>query len=330
MKLVNLITLENPGKFSALDQESADKYNTIELTTKPIIRTHIKSEFEQALLDDTGYSDENIPAEEIKIVKTLGDIVFTTVVKPTTKRPGYKEVFTELVKFLEFTQAAYYKGDTPKGVLTIKEEPYIILDTVIEQLSSNKDIAIAGKAGFSTSISYTSQKEIEAPNTLGFSTTNNYKLLTGNNAMDYVLADKLNKIADEFSSEFEAAIEDLSQWNQDNIPKETQKEFRQIGNFVYILVSKPTKSVGYGAIISNLIKPFKQRITKSTGELIRIKEQFESNELDSVTIENYQPKIRDGNIYVSLNRLANRIHSLKAVNTEDTIEQKIRTPIYLK
>ncbi|MEM4259996.1 MAG: hypothetical protein QXG00_02065 [Candidatus Woesearchaeota archaeon] len=331
MKLVNLIKLENPGKFTRLDPESADKYNEIELTTKPIIRTFIKSEFEESLINDTGFCDDKIPEEEIKTFKTLGEITFTIKIKPTTKRPEYKEVFEDLINFLSFNIRDYDKGILKKGIITIENEPYILIDTVIEQISSQKDIISSGRLGLSKSITYITSREIIAPTSFVFNTENNYKILTGNNALDYVLTDKLYEAASAFSSEFEESIKILSCWSKENKPSETQIELRQIGNFIYPLVSKPTRVIGYGAIINSLIKSYEKKITKKTGELIRVREQFQKNELDGEVINIYNPKIKNEKVYISIDKLIERVHKLKEINTEDTLEQKIKKPpIYIK
>jgi hypothetical protein len=329
MNLVELITIENPGLFSGLNEDNARKYNKVELTTKPVLKNYVKTPFENALKEETVYGDHNIPSEEVTRTKKLGDMHFTITVKPTTKRPEYKEVVMQLTEFLDFLSEQYAKGISRQSIRTIDDVPYIGLNDVLDKLTGMKEDALEGKQGVSFRIAYVELQPLSLPTKFAYRPGQNYGELTPNNAIDYVVADYFHAAADLFGKQFEQSIKDLSQYNKLNIPSSVQSELRQIGDFIYPLDSKPTSAMSYGKIINALAKPFDKKITKTTGDLIKIRELAASGELDTDLKATYNPKMRDGEIYISLVGLQDRIDGLIAENTEHTIEQSVKKPYYV-
>ena len=124
MKNAVPITMESLPEYSGLDNGSADGYYQAG-QRRALLSSEITDPFETSLKEFTGYSDGEIPDDEMEVSCGMGALSFVMTVTPTKKRPGYKEVFDDVDSYLRTRLAEYKASERPVGILTIENEPYI-------------------------------------------------------------------------------------------------------------------------------------------------------------------------------------------------------------
>jgi hypothetical protein len=325
MQKPQFLVLENPGTFESLDEATAEKFEAVERKTLPLLEKIING-FESANKERVGYTNNYRPKEkEVVDEYRYGDIKVFVKTKLTTLRTDYKTVVEEVEKFLKFVAIDYLEARARKGVLTIDGEAYVGLSDVIDKVQELKDTALEGKEGINQSV------RCEAPeNVLGegldkvvFKLGKDYSELTQENAVDYARASILSQaIIEQFYSPFTKTLKQRTGYDNENPPSASVQEFVRAGNYLFPVQVTPKETPKYGKVIEALIQPFNKRVTKNTGELIKLKEGFTDE-----TLARYAPKTREGQLFIRLETLQERMSEIKADCTETSCAYKIERSI---
>ncbi len=313
---MNVINVEKPQPFTGLNKESVDSYFRALQGGMAFLKNEVIKPFEAALKENTGFDNENRPAQETVTEKDLDGIVFTVTTKPTNKRPGYAEVFESLQRDLQVIEDEYAKGERKKGVLTIEDKAYLSVDFLVDKINGLQN-EVKG-AIVEQKISY--DNDVEIPAKIAVPIKNYGKLEAGNGRV-YVMAKMLVKeIEDETVKPFEAAVKESTGYNKDNMPAETDPSYMQIDECLVKVMSVPKSTTSYGQILNALVKgkSAKGNVTKTTGDLIKIQEGAE----DANTAA-YEVKTRDGQKYISMEGLKRRISEIESENTSPSLTQTI-------
>lgn len=320
MDIPTNLVLENPGSFGQLNDQAAETFERVERKTLPLLEKII-SPFEAMNKERTGYSNDNRPEEEVVDQHEYGKVNLFVKTTPTTLKTNYKAVIEETENFLKFVAKDYSEGRSRKGLLTINQEPYIALSNVIETIQALKNTALEGKEGISQKMWAEAPEELahQGLEKVVFKIGQDYSQPTPENAADYVRADALKKhIMANFYNPFLEEIKMQTGFSKDNLPQGTTDDFVRVGNYLFPVQIIPKESVKYAKIIDALIKPLNIRITPTTGELIKLREGIMTEALEA-----YAPKSREGEVYVRLERVMERIRDIKAGLTEQNCAFKI-------
>lgn len=307
------ITIQALPEYRGLDGESADNYYRAG-QRRALLSSEIVNPFETALKDSTGYSNGDIPDKEKEVPCDVGDFRFLMKVTPTTKRPGYKEVFDEVNDYLASKKAQYDAGERPAGVYTLDGEPYISAQEVLDVITDGKDrimskgakIEITDAPGIPSGIS-----SMVLPLGMGMSE------LTEGNTTRYLEACALSERYGEFMSAFEEELLGLTGYDNDNPPGTTEHMFQQLGHHIFHVKSIPYESIGYGKVVAGLDKEPGKRKPENGGDLVLAAQGIEVPRMEA-----YRPKTRDGDRLIRLNILLERIESLVEENTQTKVRQK--------
>jgi hypothetical protein len=319
MQIPTFLVLENPGEFQTLDDIAAEKFEIADRNTLPLL-DKIISPFEAMLKEKKGYSNTNRPEKETTDEYRFGKINIFMTTMPTTLRTDYKTVVEEAENFFNFIGQDYLKGRLRKGVLTLDGEAYINLEEVIDKIQDLKNTALEGKEGIRQSFRYEAPDSLanEGLNGVVFTLAKDYSQATEENAANYVRARKLeHAISTKFYNPFIEELYQRTGYDCKHLPEKTVQEFVRVGNYLFPIQVIPKENPKYGKIINALIRPFEKKISKSTGELIKLKE----GQTD-IILARYAPKIRDGQLFIRLITLQERMTEIKAHNTETICNYK--------
>jgi len=299
-----------PG-YTGLDGGNADNYYRAG-QRDAFLASEVVRPFDAALKDGTGYSDENIPDKEIEVASDIGDLSFAVQVTPTTKRPGYKDVFDELDGYLRARLADYKAGNRPVGVLTIDDEPYISANEVLDRLGKARKKVIA--RGVSMKVS--NPELPAAPQSVVVPLGMDMAELNEGNARRYLEALALSERYAEIIKGFEGDLLGMTGFGKDNPPGQTEHMYTQMGVHVFHIATVPYQSISYGKVIDGLDnEPGKK--PETGGDLVLVAAGIEIPRLRA-----YDARKRDGDALVSLKGLVRRMEKLVEENTEAKVRQK--------
>ena len=109
------------------------------------------------------------------------------------------------------------------------------------------------------------------------------------------------------------------------MPFQTVTEYVRIGNHVFPIQVVPSTSASYVSALNTLIKETPSgKITKTTGELIRLREG-RGDGLEKI----YDMKKEKGSLYISLEALKTRIQQLREENIKPKLTYNIAHAIRL-
>lgn len=326
MKKPEFLVLKNPGKFEKFDAKTAMNYEKVERKILPLLEKIIQA-FENTNKEKTGYKNSIRPNEEIIHKYSYGDVSVSVKTKPTTLKTNYKTVFEETEGFLQFILNDYLAERQRKGVITIENQIYVSLDDVISKIQELKTKALEGKQGISQEVELEASEEIiqEGLEKVIYTLGKDYSIVTQENAIDYARAKSLKKeITENFYKKFITELKKRTGCSDGCFIMETKQEFVRAGDYLFPVQIIPKESIRYAKIIDDLIKPYKKKITPNTGELIRLKEdQMDEN------LEAYAPRIRNGETYIRLEALMQKLSYLRKKHSKRGCSYKIERSIKL-
>ena len=312
MKKPELLVLQNPGQFYGLDDMTAELFEEVDRKTLPLLDKIIEP-FEDMNKEKTRLNKRRMP-KEVKINEyAYGDVVVSVKTTPTKARPNYKLVLEEMENLLWFIKNDYSEGRLRKGVLTIDGGAYISLSEVVGQIEGLKAQALEGKEGVKQEVSFSAPERLiaEGIEKVVYRLGNDYAKPTAENATDFVRATALKAaIQGGFYKRFLEALNQSTGYSDTNVPETTAQEFVRVGNYLFPIQVIPKDSPKYGKIIDEFIKPYNKKITKSTGELIRLQEGVLDEDLGG-----YAPRIRDGEKFILLDALIERFEDVRRDHT---------------
>ena len=279
--------------------------------------------FRDALYKGTGHTDEKRPEEPVTVTYLEGTPHPIKVhVTPTEKRPPTKEVYQDLMFFLDEIERQYKSGIKRPGVLTIDDKSYIQLDLVSSRIAAKKK-EVTG-VGIS--------REIELPeisdNLLGSVERDVIICLDGRygrvdhaNLLDYTrAARKSDYFKKSVADPFERALKERTGWSKQNVPAESTENFDEVGNHIFRLLTIPSNTIEYNSVIETLVgeKTPSGKIGKSTGDFVRILDGIE----DERTAK-YETCVRKDKKLVSIQSLRARIAEVVKQQSDRPIRQPI-------
>lgn len=313
MSKVAPVTIEALPGYSGFDGPNADNYFRAG-QRRVMLYAEVISPFTESLKDYTGFDDNNRPDSETKMTCNIDDMDFVMKATPTTKRPGYKEVFQELDSHLRTRLAQYKSDERPVGVITIEGEPYISANDVLKMIKKTKR-RVTSK-GVKIAIDEQPDFPDEAGSVVIPFGSDMYELSAGN-ARRYLDA---NTLANEYASliqAFEAELLGLTGYNNGNVPDETEHMYQQVGRHIFHVRSIPVESTKYERVISGLDAEPGQRKVENDGDLTLV-----VNDVDLPRLSIYKARKRDGDHLVRLNGLIRRMNRLVRDNTTMKVKQK--------
>lgn len=276
--------------------------------------------FKPTIFSRTGYSDENRPAGEVEDVVRVqySDLEFLVKTKSTTKKPGYKQVNVEFGDYLRFLLERYQQGVQQKGVLTVNDEPYVLVDNLIGKLERDLENILEGKEGISQSLTCPPQPSVDR---LTIELARDYSKFIVENAMAFIAASQLLEHGSENYKVFKDLLEDSSLEVLGGKPATPVVVTYPFEHAVFRHHLDPRITVKYAEIINTaLLKDPTERITRRSRigdlKLARlVKDEVlaqtlrEKDLLDPEFILDYHPIIRDGQVYVRLEGVISRLEA---------------------
>jgi hypothetical protein len=310
------VTIEALELYAELDEKGAENYFRAR-QRKGFLEREFTSKFDANVKAFQGYTDERVPTSEITSPVPVGDFVFHVKATPSTKRPGYEEVFTYLRETLEEVLRNYHDGIRASGVLTIDGQPYIAMDTVKEKIQRKRDDVTQN--GVKLEIVHVDIPDVlseEDVSSLSVPIGNGFIDLKPGNAANYIRAKRLIELYTQIAKEFEDNLVDLTGYSNANPPEDTQHLWQTFGSHIFHVPTIPYPSPSYGQMVNRLVKKT-QRNTKTTGDLVLIEREIEKPEL-----EVYAARTRNGQKYISIQGALARMGGIQETYTGIKVRQK--------
>lgn len=324
MQKPELLVLENPGEFESIDALAADTFEELERKTLPLLDKIIKP-FIDMNKQRTGYTNSCRPDTEAIESYAYGNVKISVKTIPTTLKTNYKSVVGETEDFLKFITRDYETGRIRRGVLTMNNQAYLSLNDAINKIKQLKESALEGKKGVNQEVRVKVPKSIEKEGLekVIFKLGKDYSAPTDENAADFARATILKRsIQEEFYKPFIEKLKEMTGYNTKNLPEETVQEYIRAGDYLFPIQIIPKESIKYAKIIDSLIKPYNKKITRTTGELIKLQEGLMDKEL-----ARYDPRKREGETFVRLKTLRERMEELRTEYTSKGCTYKIERSI---
>jgi len=306
------ITVAELPVYTGLDGANADNYYRAG-ERRAFLSAEVMHPFRDALRDETGYSDENIPEKAVEKPINVGSFTFVAQVTPTTKRPGYKDVFDELKGYLKAMLAEYKTGHRPQGILTLDDEPYISAVDVLKRLGKAKrKVTSTG-----ISIELTDPDMPDAPSSIVVPLGADLGKLSEGNAQRYLASKSMSERYKAVMDEFEDGLLGLTGFSDEHMPAATEDFYAQMGSHIFHVASVPYASTSYGKVVSCLDKEPGKRNPETGGDLV-----LATMGIDAPRLRVYDTKRRDEDCLVKLKALLNRMDRLVEENTETKLRQR--------
>tara|TARA_Y100000310_G_scaffold162368_1_gene162351 strand:+ start:432 stop:1388 length:957 start_codon:yes stop_codon:yes gene_type:complete len=296
----NTIEVKLPEPFNGLDEESANSYFKAKNNSK-LLKDLVITPFQELLKSNTGYSKENLPQKtEIDVVE-LGDYVFNVISERKAKRPQLKTIYNNVIEH-------DFESSTINGI------PYVKVSDVLKKIQSSLDTI------FLEEIKQTIKHEKSNDNPKLFVPLYQEMLLNESSANLYVHSDSLIKKMAEIIKPFEGTLNAQTDYNKDNIPDEMKKRLVPVGNsHLFELSIIPEQTIKYAGIFNALTKETK-KLTKSTGELIRLRDGFDLEERLSGLYKPVSSNLNmEKEVKISIPGLIKRLGELKKEYTNPSL-----------
>ena len=318
--MINKIDIEVPDPFSGLDEKSANSYFQA-INRSKLLKDFVIAPFQEALKANTGYNKDNLPQKtEIDVVE-LGDYIFNVTSEKKAKRPQLKTLYNNLTDHIEFLQEQHNEGpfdslfeEDPFGKqrITISGIPYVAVNSILHKIQGLRDTLFLEELKQTIKHEGTINQDYKLVVPL-----NQEMLLNESSANLYGHSCRLIKeMGTDVIKPFEDMLKEQTGYNKDNIPDEMKKSLVQAGPHLFELTVIPEHTVKYAGIFNALTKETK-KLTKSTGELIRLREGFN---LEEKLSELYKPTLSKlDEVKISIPGLATRLGELKEEHTNPTL-----------
>ncbi|MBI4020570.1 MAG: hypothetical protein HY367_04515 [Candidatus Aenigmarchaeota archaeon] len=304
--------VELPERYAALDDRGVSNYYWAG-HGRYFLGKAVINPFEEALKEETGYSDSKIPRGKKEDIIPVGDIEFHVTTTPTKKRPPLEAVYNHLDSFLDRVSADYAEGRAREGVRTLDSEPYISAMQVLNEIAGKRDEVISEGVRQSIEKALPAYLRDEELKSVLVSVGSNYGRLTPDSAKTYVRSERAVELYSGIIGDFECNLRGLTGYAKGNTPEDTEEMWEQVGSHLFLMQTIPYDSTSYGKIVDALAKEGK----KESGDLVRISR----NQWDG--LDAYRPKTREGEAFISLEGLKGRLGELKGKHTERAIRQPI-------
>jgi hypothetical protein len=301
-----------------------------ERTTLPLLEK-IMGAFEDEMKEKTGYTDYKRPTEPLINEYSYGSVTISVKTVPLKKRPAWKKVLEQTEFWLKFIRKDYSDEIKRKGVITIDSKPYLSLDMTIAQIQDSVRENQEGKEGINQEVNFNVPPHTipEGLERITYEEDQDYAATTEENALNYARAVIFDKnLRESFYKPFREMLKKRTGYDRDNMPLKTTVTYVRLGNFLFPVQVIPGSLMEYEPIMSSLIKETPSgKITKTTGELIRLREG-RGESIDELKTR-YDLKKDNSLLYISLDALENRMADLKIENTKSKLTYNISPAIRL-
>src|SRR3989344_5593265 len=348
--MVEIITefgIRLPERLEGVSEASFFRYINWEEDKKELNKRIIKK-FEEGLFGKLGYSDYDRPDTKKEEEIQIGNIRFNLVTVPTTKRPAYKEVVEEFDRYLNFLNEDKQQKITRKGVRTINQSSYIILEDLENKIDKSLKEIREGREGISQSVSNieADEKVLKlTPENISIVFNWNYKALTDHNSRVYIFTKNMIKEGNNRVGKFDKLLleDSLKMLECEGIPKELVVLSYPYENVTLTHHIQPISTPKYKDIIDSLIKPAPEDIKRinvrsKIGDFAKLRMINTSMEeilrgkglIDDTFLEEYKPAMQENGLYVKLQGVINRLNSYKNSCVTPSIKQNILTRVKIK
>ncbi|MBI2670676.1 hypothetical protein HYX18_01710 [Candidatus Woesearchaeota archaeon] len=336
-QLLTQLEIELPPELNTLTERNLLRFLSWGDESKQIER-RICEEFKTGVFSTLPYSDTNRPPERKKdSIKISEDLEFIVTTTPQKKISSYKEVGVEFDNYLKFLLDQYQKQISREGIITIENEPYILVDEIMKKINEDLQNFLIGKEGILQSLGIIKPEDLtkEIPRLIVIVLGRNYSAVTEYNSRTYVDAQKVLIEGERRVSLFERLLyEDACKVIGTDKPKETVEVLFPFENITILYQMISTSRTSYGDIINAFIKE-KPEVLKTNsvfGDLVKAqiyKNEEEKNKLQQKGLLDeefeiyYKPRIRSGDIYIRLNGVIRRLEVYKKKYTIPSFEKNI-------
>lgn len=306
-----ILAFEMPPKFGGLNEESGRHYFQAKLQTLPFLKKEVIDPIEKAVKKKTGWNDGNIPDKEQEQEVKVDSAVFQITTKPTTKRPGYKEVYEHTLQFIDILKQQYQEGVQRKGVVARDDKLFVGVTYLLDAINRYKDQVLTRGVEQKLTI------ELKTPEAKIAIPILNYDQLPHQAGEMYQHAKPFHAEADARAVKaLEATLKESTGFSKDKVPQEPQHTWKQLGDYLFHLISSPTENIKYGKLVNSLIKVTKKP-AKSTGELVILQNGW------GLAEGLYDIYTHAGQTFVGIAPLENRIGELMKQNTTPDVRHTL-------
>lgn len=345
--MVEIITqfgIKLPQRLEGVSEASFFRYINWEEDKKELDKRIIKK-FEEGLFGKLGYSDYDRPNEKKEDEIQIGNITFNVTTIPTTKRPSYKEVVEEFERYLNFLNEDKQQKITRKGVRTINQTSYIILDDLENKINKSLEEIREGREGITQSVSDikgNSETLKLTPETIFIVFNWNYNALTEHNSRIYVCAKNIIKEGNDRVGKFDRLLleDSLKMLGCEGNPKELVVLSYPYENVTLTHHIQPISTPKYKDVIEGLIKPASERIDKRSriGDFAKLRMFYSGGEeilrgkglIDDNILEEYKPEMKENGLYIKIQGAVNRLNHYRNLCVTPSIKQNILTRVRIR
>ena len=320
MKATMPVTVEVPQHYVQLDEQGARNYYMAR-QRKAFLEREVIKPFEAALREHTGYSDENIPREATEVGLDLGEIRFSMKCTPTTKRPSYEMVLSDLRNYLEnarepFSLAAAWSIWKPKG----KNGLYIPLHAAESRVESKQNEVESRGVKIEIVTETAPESVLGDAQALPVPLNGASGKLTAGNARVYLGAQELLDLYKSIVSDFENALIGLTGYSNSNVPEETANHWESLGEHLFRIPTIPYASTCYAKVMGDLIKESEKPEKAGDWPLLRAGSRARKlKKYDARTRREGKPEDR---LFISVDGAIERLDQLMAEHTEQKVRQR--------
>jgi hypothetical protein len=321
-EVINVEKYTLPNGIKGISEESFWNYLDWEVGAKRIAK--VKKAFEPELFSLTRYSDERIPDETKDRTVTVENERFAVRTKPTTKTPAYKDVIAGLSNYLSLLKEQRAEEDVlRKGVRTIEGELYTNMNMLKSKLNRDKQDITSGKEGVEqkllgkvSGVNLVEVGESIPPSEFSFSFNMDYSQLTDEVASLYWDALNFLKAWGGYAANFKQEVKEDSLQVLGGKPKEPVAVKYPFEGIVFYHQLEPRERTSYSKVFESFMKQAPLKITKksSIGDFRKIEMYLENEEqlwdknlLDENFLSDYNPRQRDGDVYVRIDGVRDRL-----------------------
>ncbi len=317
----NVVLVGYLEPFNGLTEEGAQKFYRADQRAQ-FLNELVIDPFKESVLKHTFYTDKKQPEKPTTVSLDGVQYPLRVEVTPTEKRPPTKDVFDDLMFFLDEIERQYNSGVKRPGVVTINEKPYIKIDLVSSRVSEKRQ-EVTG-TGIKQEILLPEIPEEVLGDVQAGATVNldgRYSRIDDSNLLVYMRSQRLGEhFKTKVINPFEKALKQRTGWSKENLPQESTENFDQVGDHLFRILTIPNETVNYNTVLQGLVgeKTPTGKVGKSTGDITRILEGVEDERTGK-----YEVSTRGDNKLVSLESLRKRIQRLIEEATDVVIRQPI-------
>ncbi len=267
--------------------------------------------FAEAVKARPGYSDDNVPARPVDTEVPIGRDLFVVRAEPRVKRASASEIVAYAHHLFDEAADASEAGKRRLGTRTIEGEPYLKACEVLAALTEKRD----EQTTVGATLKITSEPDPLPAAEVLVALDRSYRRLTPETARTYRIASYALAVFGDVVKSFEGQLKERTGYGKASLPESTEEHWEPIGDHLFRVLSVPYPSPSYQAMVDALIAVPNGR-KKVTGELVRAVSQEPVPETLSL-------RVRDGEAYVRLRGLQERLAQLEAEHTEPALRQNI-------